>query len=443
MLRALVLVLTLALPLLAACNRSQADAPRAPATPSAPAANSATAPGGAQAIPITVGRAEVRRVQRAVETSGSLVAWEEIQAKSEQPGTITRLRVDLGDRVARGAVLADYDRREFDLAVEQAEADLSAARESLARARATALASAAALRRTQDNLSSLQAEVARAQSQVEWTATEMERTRQLFAKELIASRDVDNARNLHNIAGAQLAVTKAALDQHPDQVRVAEAQLQSDQAAVKTAEAQVRQREASRGIMQKRLGDTTVRATIDGYVARRHISAGEYVKENTPLFTLVIPNPLKYVGNVPERHAPELRITQTVRLTVEAHPGKTFTGSLLRVAPAVDVATRTLALEARVPNPDGLLRPGFFAKGAVLTREDANVVVVPADALMVVAGLNKIFVVANGKAEERLVRPGSRHDQWLEIDVVKVGEAVATSNLPSLYNGAPVAVTAK
>jgi len=79
----------------------------------------------------------------------------------------------------------------------------------------------------------------------------------------------------------------------------------------------------------------------------------------------------------------------------------------------------------------------------VLTREDANVVVVPADALMVVAGLNKIFVVANGKAEERLVRPGSRHDQWLEIDVVKVGEAVATSNLPSLYNGAPVAVTAK
>ena len=106
------------------------------------------------------------------------------------------------------------------------------------------------------------------------------------------------------------------------------------------------------------------------------------------------------------------------------------------------MATRTLTLEARVPNADGSLRPGFFAKGSVLTREDKTAVFVPADALMVIAGLNKVFVVANGKAQERLVKPGARHATWIEIvDGVRAGEIVATTNLPSLYNGAPVAVT--
>jgi membrane fusion protein (multidrug efflux system) len=183
-----------------------------------------------------------------------------------------------------------------------------------------------------------------------------------------------------------------------------------------------------------------VRAPISGFIAKRHLAAGEYVKDNTPLFTIVASNPLKYVGTVPERNAPELRAGQSVQLGVEAYPGRTFTGSVTRLAPSVEVQTRTLTLEARVPNADGTLRPGFFAKGAVLTREDRGVVFVPADALMVVAGLQKVFVVADGKARERLVRSGARQGGLVEIvDGVKAGDVVATSNLPSLYEGVPVA----
>lgn len=101
--------LTILLLLLAAlgCNRSQAEAPKA-------------APAESRPIAVTTAKAETR--QRTVETSGSLLAWEEVQAKSEQPGTVGRLHVDLGDRVQAGAVLAEYDRREFQLAVDQARA---------------------------------------------------------------------------------------------------------------------------------------------------------------------------------------------------------------------------------------------------------------------------------------------------------------------------------
>jgi RND family efflux transporter MFP subunit len=424
-----------------ACNRSQAEPSKpTPATPSPTRGKESREP-ATRAIPITVARAEARTVQRTVETSGSLLAWDEVQAKSEQAGTLARLFADLGDRVAAGATLAEYDSREFRLAVDQAQADLAVAREALARAHATATASEASLRRAQDGVASLEAEVTRAQSQLEWSRSEMERTRQLFSRELIAARDVDSARNQVNTSEAQLVMMKTALAQHPDQVRVAEAQLRSEQAAVRAAEAQVRQREASLGITQKRLGDTTIKAPITGFVAKRHVSAGEFVKDNTPLFTIVVANPLKYAGTVPERQAPELRIRQPLRLTVEAYPDKSFTGTIVWLAPAVEVATRTLAVEARVPNDASALRPGFFAKGEVLTRKDPTVVVVPADALMMVAGLAKVFVVAGGTSQERLIKPGTRQGTALEVlDGVKSGETVATSNLPSLYNGAPITI---
>ena len=421
------------------CNRSQAEGPSPAAKPGASAAPGG--PSAVRAIPVTTARAETRAVQRAVETNGSLLAADEVQAKSEQPGTLARLYADLGDRVAAGAPLVEYDRREFQLAVDQSQADLGAAREGLLRARATVTAAEAQVRRARDARPMLESDVARGESQLEWARLELERARQLHAKDLIAARDVDNARNQHTIAATQLDAIRIALARHPDEVRVAEAQLNSEMAAVKSAEAQVRQREATLGIAQKRFGDTIVRAPITGLVARRHVSAGEFVKENTTLFTLVVANPLKYVGTIPERQAPELRPGQTVRLHVEAYPERAFTGTVVRVSPAVEVATRTLALEARVPNPDGTLRPGFFARGAVLTRQDPAAVFVPGEAVMSIAGVTKVFVVADGRAQERAVRPALRQGTLVEImEGVKAGEVVATSNLPSLFNGAPVTV---
>jgi RND family efflux transporter MFP subunit len=435
--RVLVLLLLGALAGTPGGRQSQAQPAKAPPGP-AGGKPGAAAP-ALRPIPVNVTPAQSRAVQRTVETSGSVLAGDEVQARSEQPGTIARLHVDLGDRVAAGAVLAEYDRREFLLAVDQAQADLGAAQQALARAQATAIASEAALRRARDSKPVLEADVARAESQFEFMRSEMERTQALHKRELIAARDVDNARNQLNIAAAQAATARTMAAQYPDQVRSAEAQHSSDLAAVRAAEAQVKQREAALGLVQKRLGDTTVRASLAGLVAKRHVNPGEFVKDNTPLFTIVVAHPLKYVGTVPERQAPDLRMGQTLRLTVEAFGERAFTGTVTRVAPAVDVATRTLTIEARVPNADGALRPGFFGKGFVLVREDPAAVFVPSEAVTSIAGITKVFVVADGKAAERVVKPGARQGTWVEIPGnVKVGETVAVTNLSALFNGAPV-----
>ena len=96
---ALVLLLTAAI----GCNQSDAQ------SSSPPKDAAKAAPGAIKPLPITVAKAEAREVQRSVETVGSLLAWDDAQVRTEQPGTIARLLVDLGDAVARGQVVAEYD----------------------------------------------------------------------------------------------------------------------------------------------------------------------------------------------------------------------------------------------------------------------------------------------------------------------------------------------
>jgi membrane fusion protein (multidrug efflux system) len=240
---------------------------------------------------------------------------------------------------------------------------------------------------------------------------------------------------------AQHQAAEVEMSQYPDRVRVAEAQVLSDQSAVRVSEAEVKQREATLGLARKKLGDAVLRAPITGAIAKRHVNVGEYLRENTPVFTIVALDPVKYSGTIPERFAPDVRPGQALQLSVEAYGGRTFTGQITRVAPAVDVQTRTIELEGKVPNGDGKLRPGFFTRGVVITGRDAAAVFAPADAVAYLAGITKVFVVGNGKVEERLIKTGPRQGNLVEITSgVKAGEVVATSNLGQLFNGAPVSV---
>jgi RND family efflux transporter MFP subunit len=416
---------------LAACGAStQAEAPAAPA-------------GERPALRVTTAVAAGRTVQRSVETVGSFQAWDEGLAKTQVSGTIVRLHADLGDSVRPGQPLAELDRREADLAVAQLQADLLAAGESLLRARAAAEAGRANLRRVQDSLPALRAEVERMRAEAAWRKLELARSLELRAKDLIATREVDQARTQSDVAGAGVRMAETALGQHGDQVRAAEAQLQAELNAIRVAEAQVQQRQAALDLGKKRLADLVVPAPLAGKVARRHASSGEFVKDGTILFTVVATDPLKYTGTVPERTAPEVQVGQPVRLEVEAFPGRVFTGQVTRVAPVVDVQTRTLALEARVPNGEGALRPGFFGRGAVWTRRQPGVAFVPAEAVSAFVGITKVFVVADGHARERAVRVGPSTGGQVEVlEGVRPGEVVATSGLGQLYDGAPVTVAA-
>ena len=105
-------------------------------------------------------------------------------------------------------------------------------------------------------------------------------------------------------------------------------------------------------------------------MSERLVQPGEFIRENTPVATIVQMNPLKLKTAIQEKNAGVISVGQSVDFVVEAFLNRTFHGKVAYVSPAVDQATRTFPVEVLVDNADRVLKPGFFAKGTVLTHLD-------------------------------------------------------------------------
>jgi RND family efflux transporter MFP subunit len=199
---------------------------------------------------------------------------------------------------------------------------------------------------------------------------------------------------------------------------------------------------AQRDTLTVTIRHASVQSPIGGAVARRFVSAGEYVHPGSQLFSLVAEDPLKLRGDVPERFANELQVGQTVQVRVDAFPDMTFTGRLGRISPASNPENRSVAIEAIVDNHDRTLKPGFFANATVTTRSDDQTLMVPQEAVITFAGVTKLFVISGGRAHERPVHTGTRGTAGLVEIVEGIGasEVVATSGLTKLENGSAVSV---
>ena len=254
---------------------------------------------------------------------------------------------------------------------------------------------------------------------------------------LVRLDDADLQASLREI---QARLVKAHADNARAQVLKQQGIMAAEEADKMRTEAIVL--EAQLDVVKVKIDRTVIRAPFTGVIAERDTALGAVVKIGQTLYKLVQDDPLKFRTPVPERFAGYLRMEQPIRVSVDAYPGRIFEGKITRINPTSETANRSITIEALVPNPERLLRPGFFAKGNLVYDPQGDVVVVPEKALTTFAGVTKVFVIVNGKAEERAVRVGVAVDDGREItDGVKQGELVAISNLDHLEQGAPVTVT--
>jgi RND family efflux transporter MFP subunit len=175
-------------------------------------------------------------------------------------------------------------------------------------------------------------------------------------------------------------------------------------------------------------------------VASRLVSAGEYLKEGTSVFRVVVSDPLKLRAAVPEKYIRDLKIGLPVTVVVEAFPERTFPGTVSRLNPSVDIVNRTFGVEVLVKNADGLLLPGTFARASVLTRKE-DALLVPLESVVSFAGVTKVFVFQDGKARERIVTAGSRFGSKMEVKGVESGARVLVRGQTVVADGTAVVVS--
>ncbi|OPY67899.1 MAG: Multidrug resistance protein MdtA precursor [Syntrophorhabdus sp. PtaU1.Bin002] len=207
------------------------------------------------------------------------------------------------------------------------------------------------------------------------------------------------------------------------------------------AEAEVERAKAALSLARVKLSKTRIHSPIACVVKEKKISAGDFVKNGTSLFVIIQPNPLKLRFTVPEKDVAKLKIKQDVLLKVDGLPGSEFKGKVNIIFPHVEERTRTLMVEALVPNDSGILKPGLFAKVILYTGDERDTIVVPVTALLYEAETVKVFTVEGDRARERLVKLGSKYGELMEItEGLKEGEKVVTAGQQNLSEGVKLSV---
>src|SRR5205085_3787281 len=190
-------------------------------------------------------------------------------------------------------------------------------------------------------------------------------------------------------------------------LKVTEANYQAALDTVHSLKASLQDRRASYELAQKKHADAVIKAPIAGSISERLVQPGEFIRENTQVATIVQMTPLKLKTAIQEKHASLIHPGQAVEFDVEAFFNRKFKGKIAYVSPAVDQATRTFAVEAMVDNADRMLKPGFFAKGVVLTSVDASVLAVPEDAVSTLVCVLTVYVIVTGKARQQQITLGA------------------------------------
>jgi RND family efflux transporter MFP subunit len=223
--------------------------------------------------------------------------------------------------------------------------------------------------------------------------------------------------------------------------KVAEASHQAALDSVRSTRALLQDRRAAYDLAVKALGDAVVRAPISGVVSDRPVQVGEYIAARTPVATIVQMDPLKLRTGVQERHAGVVTPGQAVQFRVESFGDRVFIGEVAYISPSLDQTMRTFTVEAVVENKERLLKPGFFAKGVILTKLDENVMAVPDAAVSVLAGVSSVYVVKDSKITQQGVTLGVRQGNlWEVTDGLKGDEVLAASRLNELATGVTVRV---
>jgi RND family efflux transporter MFP subunit len=246
-----------------------------------------------------------------------------------------------------------------------------------------------------------------AENQVAVARREMERTEMLVKAGALAARELDVARNNVTAAEAQVADAKS---------RLASA--------------------------ERQLGDTVLRAPINGVVSSRAVNAGDVVSVGTELFTIIDPSSMRLEASVPSDDLSRLKVGATVEFSVRGYAQR-FEGRIQRIAPQADATTRQVPIYVSIPNIGGRLVGGLFAEGRVVA-ERAEGLVVPANAVNTSDATPWVLRVTSGQTERVDVTLGLRDPRTERVQIASglmEGDTVLRGAAQGMTPGTPVTVS--
>jgi HlyD family secretion protein len=315
-----------------------------------------------------------------VRVVGNLIGEATVAVAPRTAGRLQDVFVRLGDRVSRGQRIAKIEDFEIVEQVKQQEAAQEVA--------------AATIRQREADL--------------KLAETNVERSRNLFQRQLLPKQTLDDNEARYQAAIAQIDLARA----------------QSTQSKARLDELRIN------------LANTIIVSPVNGFVAKRAVDPGAFVSQNAPVVDVVDISRVRLVVNVVERDLKELRAGAAAKVEVDAFPGEMFQGRIARVAPVLDPATRTAPIEIEIPNPEFRLKPGMYARVGITTDVKKESLAIPLNAVADLGGRRGVFQHANGVAIFRTVELGTETAEFVEVlSGLNEGDQVITTGARALRDG--------
>jgi RND family efflux transporter MFP subunit len=342
--------------------------------------------GGTGPLTVEVATATRGSVAQQLLVVGNLIGETTVAVVPRAAGRLEGIYVRLGDPVRRGQRIAKIEDYELQEQVKQQEAGMEVSK----------------------------ATIRQREADLQLAETNAERSRNLFARQLLPKQTLDDN----------------------------EARLQAAQAQLDLARAQNTQSLARLDELKINLANTEITSPVNGFVARRAVDAGAFISPNSPVVDVVDISRVRLVANIIEKDLKQVQTGANTRVEVDAFPGEMFMGRIARLSPVLDPATRTAPIEIEIPNPGFRLKPGMYARVTITTDQKKDALVVPTNAVVDFGGRRGVFVAAeNETVLFRPVRVGIEESDTIEIlDGVAEGDRVVTTGAGAVRDGERVIV---
>jgi RND family efflux transporter MFP subunit len=227
---------------------------------------------------------------------------------------------------------------------------------------------------------------------------------------------------------------------------VSQQELQSASAALASAESAESSAQAQISGLAIRLGETRITSPITGYVSARRLDQGALVGPpgGGAIVTVVRMDRLRVFLSLNEPDAMGVSVGLDAHVELDALPGRSFSGKVVRVAPSFDPLTRTLEAEVQLDNQAGELRPGMYGRGSIRRETHPNTPVVSVNAVQFSSNQKYVFVLHDTKVERRAITTGAEVEDGAFLEVrsgLAPGEEVVIAGTDGLGDGATVRVT--
>lgn len=191
------------------------------------------------------------------------------------------------------------------------------------------------------------------------------------------------------------------------------------------------------------LDKTRILAPFDGVMGLRHVSPGDYVNPGQDIATFQSKNPMKAEFTLPENASNVVKTSQQIAIHVDAIPDRTFTGSVYAIDPQINEASRNITLRALIPNDDGSLLPGMFARVSIITAHKDRALMLPESAIIPRGNESFVMRIGEGnKAASAAVTIGERRNGMVEILTgIAEGDIIVTAGHAKLREGSEASYT--